>query len=123
VIRSLEAEADMVAVEADRLDRRSKALLAQADRLSEAVRRSLVATRTHAVKGPGSLFTVSLRKGSQSVGVTARALVPAEFCRAPAAPPPEEWAVDKKAALPRLKAGEEIAGLVLVTGEPTLQIT
>lgn len=118
---SLTAEAEMVAAEAARLAARSKRLVVRSERLRETLRRSLVVTHTHHVHT--ALADVALRTGAEHVEVTDLALVPRDVRREPAPLPPEaEWPPDKAAAARRLKAGEQIPGLALVRGEPTLTI-
>jgi hypothetical protein len=115
-VRSLEAEADMVLAEAERLRQRAKRLAEQAERLQDAMRRSLIATGTHCIKG--QLFTVSLRRGSTRVDVTDDNALPTAFRRVV----PETWVPDKKAIGAALKAGADVPGAVLAQGEPTLTI-
>lgn len=116
VVRSLESEADMVSQEADRLDRRAKSLLGNAERLKEAMRSSLVATGTQSVRT--ALFTVSLRKGSTHVEVSDPDALPAEFTvYVPAVRRPDKAEIAKA-----LKAGHDVPGASLATGEPTLSI-
>ena len=116
VVRSLEAEADMVYAEAGRLLKRSEALRSNAERLCEAMRRSLVATGTQTVKG--ALFTVALRKGALRVDVTSADDLPPDYRRVH----PETWAPDKKRIGDALKAGTDVPGATLVQSEPTLSI-
>lgn len=121
VVRSLEAEAEMVAGEADRLRARSEALEKNAARLKEAMRLSLVATGTKSLRT--ALFTIGLSAGAERVEVTDGDAVPEVYRRAPPPlPPPSQWAVDKTTAARDLKAGAEIPGLALVRGEPRLTI-
>lgn len=121
VVRSLDAEAEMVAKEAGRLAARSDALERNAGRLREAMRQSLLATGTQSVRT--ALFTIGLAKGVERVEVTDLAAVPQVYRRAPAPPPPPaQWPADKDTAKRDMKAGAEIPGLALVRGEPRLTI-
>jgi len=121
VVRTLDAESDMVLEEAKRLAARAEALTRQAERLKEAMRVSLVATGTKSVRT--QLFTIGLAASPERVEVTDLEAVPQEYRRVPPPPPrPSEYPPDKDAAKRDLKAGKEIPGLALVRGEPRLSI-
>jgi hypothetical protein len=121
VVRSLEAEGEMVEREAARLSARAEAITKSAARLREAMRQSLIATGTKSVRT--DLFTIGLTASPERVEVTDLAAVPQMYRRAPPPPPPmREWAPDKDTAKRDLKGGSEIPGLTLVRGEPRLVI-
>jgi len=121
--------------EAKRLEARSAALEAEAERLRALVCLCLqqrfglhdsediadVDAKHRQVRT--ALATATLQAGDEYVDVTDLAAVPTEYRRPPAPPPrPEEWPADKVAAKPVLKAGTAIPGLSLVRGAPRLSI-
>lgn len=99
-IQQLEADAEVAAGEAKRLDRRAKSYGGLADRLRERLRDVMVRIGKARVKTP--LYTVAVRASPASVASVSIPDLPARFLRPiPPIPPPEP---DKRAILEAWRA-------------------
>ncbi len=113
VIKTIEAEAEAVGAESQRLAQRKTALENQAKRMKEAMKMGMIRLNMDKHKSP--LFTVSITKPRQRVEVTNIDAVPSELLKV-------EKKVDKTAAMELLKSGQTVHGVALVYGTSGLTI-
>ncbi|MNJ52424.1 hypothetical protein D3C77_477580 [compost metagenome] len=113
VIKTIEAEAEAVGAESQRLAQRKAALENQAKRIKEAMKMGMIRLDMDKHKSP--LFTVSITAPRQRVEVTNIDAVPSELIRV-------KKEVDKTAAAELLKSGKTVSGVALVLGESGLMI-
>ncbi|MFW5436270.1 siphovirus Gp157 family protein [Paenibacillus apiarius] len=114
VIRTLEAEAEAVAIEATRMAQRKTSLENEAKRMKDAIKVNMMRIGMDKHKSP--MFTVSVTKPRERVEVTNIDAVPMKYIKI-AAP-----TVDKKAVAEAMKAGAKIPGVTTVLGEQGLTI-
>jgi hypothetical protein len=112
VIRNLRAPALAIDEEIKRLQDRKKAIEKRADKVEYWLFHNMETAGISRVECP--LFTIALQDNPPSVDVFDESLLPAEFLRHPAPPPP---APDKKAIAAAIKAGQEVPGAVLKQGK------
>lgn len=110
--RSLEATAEQI----KEAERAMKARREAIERRAEQLRAYLLGAMQHAGirKVSSPWFTLAVRATPPAVEVQDAEQIPAEFMRAPPPPPP---APDKIAIREALKAGRDVPGCRLVTGE------
>lgn len=110
--RSLEATAAQMKEAEGQMKQRREAI----ERRAEQLRAYLLGAMQHAGirKVSSPWFNLAVRTSPPAVDVQDAAQIPAEFMRTPAPPPP---APDKIAIREALKAGRDVPGCRLVTGE------
>lgn len=113
VIKTLEAEAEAVGAESQRLAQRKTVLENQVKRMKEAMKMGMI--RLNMDKHKSTLFTVSVTKPRQRVEVTNIDAVPSELLKI-------KKEVDKTAAAELLKSGKKVSGVALVYGGSGLMI-
>lgn len=113
VIKTIEAEAEAVGAESQRLAQRKTVLENQVKRMKEAMKMGMIRLNMDKHKSP--LFTVSITKPRQRVEVTNIDAVPSELLKI-------KKEVDKTAAAELLKSGKTVSGVALVYGESGLMI-
>lgn len=104
VIRQLEADAEMLKAEKDRIYKKQQVAENSVERMKAAITEFMSAQNTK--KSKAGIFTVSLSE-SKAVNITDESKVPARFL---VEQPPK---INKKAIREELIAGEEIAGCEL----------
>jgi len=112
VIRSLDAEAEVLMAEAKRLTDKAKARANRADGLKAYLLSNLVAVGLKQVKGP--LFTVAVQDSPPSLNVLDREAIPDAYR---VLPPPPTWRPDAKAIIDAVKRGETVPGAEIVIGK------
>ena len=114
IIRTLEAEAQALKEEAQRLSQRKASLENNVTRIKEALKGGMMRLGMDKHKSP--LFTVSITKPRDRVEVTNIAAVPSEFIKQ------AEPTVDKKAVMDAIKGGGQVPGVNIVQGETGVTI-
>jgi len=114
-MQNIEAEAKALKEAEDRIKSRRLVMENKISRLKEYVRFNLAESGIPKIERPE--FSLSLRKGRQSVDVRDEALVPDSYKVKKIVE-----SVDKIAAAKALKAGKDISGLALKTGKSSLVI-
>lgn len=107
----LDAEADAIEAAAKEMMARAKAKRTRADGIREYLKTCMEVAGISKIESPH--FAISIQKNPHSVDVFETALIPAEYMRQAAPPPPEP---DKVAIKEALKSGVEVPGCVLVQG-------
>lgn len=107
----LEAEADAIEVAAKEMMARAKAKRSRADNIREYLKTCMEVAGVSKIECPQ--FAITIKKNPPGVDVFEPALIPAEFMRQPAPPPP---AIDKTAIKEAIKAGREVPGAILSSG-------
>lgn len=116
-ILSLEAEAQSIQTELDRLSTRKQKIGKNTDWLKSYLLQEMTVTGIDKIRR--DLFTISLRLNPPSVNVIDTDSIPTHFRRII----PETWQPDKKQILEHFKeTGEIIAGVEMVTDKKSLQI-
>ena len=110
VVRTLEAHAEMVKAEADRLSKKSKALEANAESLRKYMQGAMDVSGL--AKVDGDLFTVSIQQNNPKVLIDAEELIPQVYKRVETV-----TSISKKEILDALKAGREIPGARMERGK------
>ena len=117
LVLSLEADADKIKDEEQRLAQRRKVLENKADWLKYYLKDSMINANLDKVEG--TVLTVSLRKSPPSVKVISEDDIPQEYRRVI----PESWQPDKKSIIDYFKeTGEVIAGVEMITDNKSIQI-
>ena len=109
LIKTMEVEAAGYKEEEARLAARRKTLESRTKGLKEYLESSMRAVNK--LKFKGKLFSFNIQKNQASVEVLDESLIPKELFNIPAP------VLDKKEALSRLKAGEEVPGVILKQSE------
>jgi len=107
----LDAEADAIESAAKEMMARAKAKRNRADNIREYLKTCLEVAGVSKIESPH--FAITIRKNPPSVDVFEPALIPAEFMRQPAPPPPS---IDKTAIKEAIKAGRDVPGALLSSG-------
>lgn len=115
--RSLDALADAIKAEEQRLAQRRRAVEARGERLRRYVRDAMQLAGVTRIDGPR--FALSLRAGAERVVIDHVEQLPAGYLRMPPPPPPEP---DKPTIAAALKAGMDVPGARLERGAPTLLV-
>lgn len=110
--RNLEALADAIKAEEDRLAGRRKALVRRIESLTAYTLHCMQTAGVQRIEGPR--FRISVRDNPASVDVFDAAQVPPLFVRTPPAPPP---APDKLAIREAIKQGMEVPGCRLIQSQ------
>jgi phage host-nuclease inhibitor protein Gam len=110
IIRTMDAEAEAIKAEEQRLNQRRKAIESRRDGLKRYLEDQLNLTGIDKVKT--ATFTVALQNNPPSVNVLDDTAIPQTF----KVHIPEQWNVDKKAIMQALKDGQEIPGVELFQG-------
>jgi hypothetical protein len=108
-IRNLEAQADAVKSEEERLAARRKAVENKAAWLKDYIADTMRSMNLREVKA--GIFEAKFRKNPASPNITNKALIPAQYFT------PQEPRINNAAIKDALKAGEAIEGAELVQGE------
>lgn len=116
VIKSIEANEDVLDAEIKRLTARKKTLTNNRNSLKTMLQLNM--ERLNTKKITGSLFTVSLQKNPPKVNVLDEESIPEHYS---VVPDPPEPVLNKKKVLDDLKAGIEIPGVEMVQ-EQSLRI-
>jgi hypothetical protein len=106
--RILEAEADAIEAAAKEMLARAKSKRNRADAIREYLKTCLEVAGVSKIECPH--FAITIQKNPPSVDVFEPSLVPAEFMRQAAPPPPT---IDKTAIKEAIKAGREVPGAML----------
>ena len=114
IIRTLEAEAQAIKEEAQRLSQRRTLIENNVTRIKESLKIGMIRLGMNKHKSP--LFTVSITKPRDRVEVTNIHAVPTEFIKL------ADPTVDKKAVMDAIKGGAKIAGVSIVQGETGVTI-
>lgn len=109
LIKTMEVEAAGYKEEETRLAARRKTLESRTKGLKEYLESSMRAVNK--LKFKGKLFSFNIQKNQASVEVLDESLIPKELFNTPAP------VLDKKETISRLKAGEEIPGVMLKQSE------
>jgi hypothetical protein len=115
VVENMAADTSVIDAEIERLKSRKQVMLNNQKRLRAYLLHNMEATGINKITCP--LFTVSLRKGSESVEILDESLIPDQYVVAEVVEK-----IDKNAIKAALKAGEEIQGAALKRGETTIVI-
>lgn len=110
--RNLEATATAIKEAETAMAARRKAIEHRAAGLRRYALSAMQVAGVQSIECP--YFKLSVRKNPPAVEVFDAAQIPAQFMRAPEPPPP---APDKKAITEAIKAGKEVPGARLVSGE------
>jgi hypothetical protein len=110
IIRTMDAEAEAIKAEEQRLAQRRKAIENRRNGLKEYLETQLASSGIDKVKT--ATFTVALQNNPPSVNVLDDKAIPTTF----KVHIPEQWNVDKKLILQALKDGQEIPGVELFQG-------
>ena len=110
--RNLEATATAIKEAETTMASRRKALEHRAAGLRRYALSAMQVAGVQSIECP--YFKLSVRKNPTAVEVFDAAQIPAQFMRTPEPPPP---ALDKKAITEAIKAGQEVPGARLVSGE------
>ena len=110
--RNLEATATAIKEAETNMASRRKALEHRAAGLRRYALSAMQVAGVQSIECP--YFKLSVRKNPTAVEVFDAAQIPAQFMRTPEPPPP---APDKKAITEAIKAGQEVPGARLVSGE------
>ena len=105
VIGNLDVEAAAYSKHAKKVAAAGKAKSARADWLRGYLKTAMQRTGIKEIKGPS--FVIRLRDNPGTVDVFDPGLIPSDYMRTPAAPPPEP---DKKAISYAIKAGFDVPG-------------
>lgn len=97
----------------DGLNERSLRFMRKADAMRSLIRSLMISANLKSLPLPAA--TISIQAGRQSVQITDEAAIPTQLTVTKRTP-------DKAAIGAALKAGEEVPGAQLVTGEPSLTI-
>lgn len=116
VSRQLEADAETCKAEAKRLNERAAAFQRNADACKERVRLAMENTGKDKIKR--QLFTITRVAGRPVCAIDDEKALPADYVRVK-----ETRSPDKRALLDALKAGQEIPGCHLATGQASLRIS
>ena len=116
VARSLESDADACAAEAKRLSERAARLRGNADTCKRRVLEAMADLGMDKVKRP--LLSFARVKGKPVVSVSDQASIPPAYIRTK-----EVVSVDKTAVMKALKAGVEVPGCELGSGNESLRIS
>ena len=112
VIRNIEADAEAIEEAAKQMQARAKRLQQRAEAIKTYLLVNMTATGITKISCP--YFTISLRKNPPRVDIIDAAAIPDRFRVWPDPPPP---ALDRKAILEALKAGESVPGAGLAQSE------
>ena len=115
--RSLDALAEAIGAETERMVARRKAVEARALRLRDYVRDAMLLAGVERITGPR--FAVSLQVAPQRVVIDSVEQIPQGYMRIPAAPPPSP---DKQSIAAALKSGVDVPGARLERGAPVLRV-
>lgn len=115
LIKNIESDIAGLCTEIDRISHRKKQLDNQVDSVRNAIKILMEVAKYDKVKT--QLFTVTLAEGRESVLVSDDSLLPDEFVVVKTSINP-----DKAAIAEAIKAGKEVAGATMVTGEKSLRI-
>jgi hypothetical protein len=107
----LEAEADAIEAAAKEMMQRAKVKRNRADNIREYLKTCMEVAGVSKIDCPH--FAITIKKNPPAVDVYEPSLVPAEFMRLPAPPPP---AIDKAAIKSAIQAGREVPGALLAAG-------
>jgi hypothetical protein len=110
IIRTMDAEAEAIKTEEQRLAQRRKAIENRRNGLKEYLETQLTLSGIDKVKT--ATFTVALQANPPSVNVLDDTLIPQSF----KVHVPEVWNVDKKSILQALKDGQEVPGVEIHQG-------
>ena len=114
IIRTLEAEAEVLKAEGLRLSQRKTSIENNVSRMKEAMKFGMMRIGMNKHKSP--LFSVSITKPRDRVEVTNVSAVPSEYVKQ------ADPTVDKKAVMDAIKSGAHITGVTIVQGESGLMI-
>ena len=103
--------AEAIKAEIDRMTARLNAELKRIKNIEDRLLAGMIACEISKVETPH--FTISVQNNPPSVEIFNDKLIPEELMRLPEPKPPVA-APDKKAILAKLKAGEDVAGCVIV---------
>lgn len=112
VVANLQAEADMLKAEIDRLTERKKSAEASAERLKQYVKQCMTSA---GITKAGSLKMATITKPSKVVQISDESSLPTQFVSMV----PK---IDKRAIESALKDGESVSGAELVDSEPGLRV-
>lgn len=107
----LEAEADAIEAAAKEMIVRARAKRNRADNIREYLKTCMEVAGVTKIDCPH--FAITIKKNPPAVDVFEPGLIPAEFMRQPAPPPPS---IDKAAIKEAIKAGREVPGALLDAG-------
>lgn len=110
-IRNMEATAEAIKGAEKQMAERRKALENRAEHIREYLKTCMQVAGVEKISCPH--FALSIRKNPHAVEVFEPSLVPQQFMTQPVTPPPQ---IDKTAIKEALKAGNEVAGCILVQG-------
>lgn len=111
VIKNMEAMADAIGAEADRMAQRKKAVDRQIASVREYLRTNMERANVHKIDYPH--FKIALRKNPPKVTIVDEAAIPQEYMVQPPAPPP---APDKRKILEDWKQGAVVGGIEITIG-------
>jgi hypothetical protein len=114
VLANLRAQSDMLANEANRLDKRADAVVYREEKLREYLRLSM--EKLGKKKIESAKFTISCVAGRDKVNVTSLLDIPSDFMIKV-----EDFKLDKKMLLAELKKGE-VEGAELIKSKSSLRI-
>lgn len=116
VIRQLNAEADMVDAEIERLKAKKNSLKNNADRIKKALQAAMIATDKRKFKTP--FFTFSIRRNAESVVLDTDDLskIPTQYLKY------KEPIVDKTAIKKAINSGADFAGIAHLESSESLMI-
>lgn len=112
VVANLQAEADMLKTEIDKLAERKKSAEASAERLKQYVKQCMVSA---GINKAGSLKMATITKPRKVVQISDESSLPTQFVSMV----PK---IDRRAIEVALKDGESVSGAELVDSEPGLRI-
>ena len=112
VARCLEMHTPAIEAEIERLQKLKKQRQAKAHGLREYLMANMIAMGATKIETP--LFRLAIKNNPAAVDVFEPGLVPASFMRTPEPPPP---APDKTAIKEALKAGQDVPGARLTSGQ------
>ena len=116
VIGNLDEEASAYSEHAKKVAATGKAISARADWLRGYLKTAMQRTGIKEIKGPS--FVIRLRDNPGNVDVFEPGLIPSDYMRTPAAPPPEP---NKKKIADAIKSGIEIPG-ARISKSPRVEI-
>lgn len=115
IIKNSLAEAEMLKAEVKKLNERAKSAANRADNLKAYLADSMATMDKTKINA--GIHTLSIRKGVQSVQIDNAESIPIDYVEYETTIKPDKNLIKEK-----LKLGEVIAGVSLVTGKPTVLI-